>query len=261
MKGECELIARIPQIFVLILAGIILSGCGASQSELDANSTQQMDIKYSTLTAQAPTATTKPTETPLPISTPTLVPTDTPEPTATPELMVGWNKFEATGMEIWLPDGFEGGDLQKDLDVIVSKLKAIGPEFEQVASVIEANPNAFVMWAFDIDFGSSGYLTNMNIIQEQVLSVVTLDMYLQALEQQIPSYLSITEQAPGQLDRYDSIRLVIDTDVSGVKGKELMYVIKDGNTVWAITFATSLDEFDQRLPAFEQSVLTFISQP
>lgn len=252
---------RIQQIFVLVLTGIILSACGASQSELDANATQQMDVKQVALTAQAATATTKPTETPLPSSTPTPVPTDTPEPTATPEVMVGWNKFEATGMEIWLPDSFEGGDLQKDLDVIVSKLKAIGPEFEQVASVIEANPNAFVLWAFDTDIGSSGYLTNMNIVQEQVLSVVTLDMYLQAFEQQIPSYLSITEQAVGQLDHYDSMRLVLDTDVSGVKGKELMYVIKDDNTVWAITFATSLGEFDQRLPAFEQSVQTFISQP
>ncbi|HEX9091750.1 MAG TPA: hypothetical protein VF831_09690, partial [Anaerolineales bacterium] len=64
-------------------------------------------------------------------------------------------------------------------------------------------------------------------------------------------------QGQGQLDLYDSIRLVIDTEVSAVKGKELMYIVKNSNTVYVITFATSLDEFEARLPVFEQAVQTF----
>jgi len=84
-------------------------------------------------------------------------------------------------------------------------------------------------------------------------------MYLQALQQQLPSYLTISEQGQGQLDLYDSIRLVLDTNISGVKGKELMYIIKDSNIVYVITFATSLVEFDARLPEFEQAVQSFKS--
>jgi len=212
----------------------MLSACGPSKPAVDVAATQ---------TAQAPTATTRPT--------------DTPVPTATPTALAGWTKFEGSGIEMWLPDSFEGGDLENDLGVIIDKLKALGPEFESVAAMIEANPTAFVLWAFDSELGSAGYLTNVNVIQEQVVSAVTLDMYLQALQQQLPSYLIISEQGQGQLDLYDSIRLVIDTEISGVKGKELMYIVKANNTIYVITFATSLDEFEARLQVFEQALETF----
>jgi hypothetical protein len=219
-------------VICLLLVSVMLSACGPSKPAVDVAATQ---------TAQAPI----------------IKPTDTPVPTATPNALAGWNKFEGSGIEMWLPESFEGGNLENDLGVIVDKLKALGPEFESVAATIEANPAAFVLWAFDSELGSAGYLTNVNIIQEQVVSAVTLDMYLQALQQQLPSYLIISEQGKGQLDLYDSIRLVIDTEISGVKGKELMYIVKDSNTVYVITFATSLDEFEARLPAFEQAVQTF----
>jgi len=186
-------------------------------------------------------------------------PKDTPVPTATPIVLAGWNRFEGSGIEMWLPESFEGGNLENDLGVIVDKLKALGPEFESVAANIEANPTAFVLWAFDSELGSAGYLTNVNIIQEQVVSAITLDTYLQAVQQQLPSYLTISEQGQGKLELYDSIRLVIDTEISGMKGKELMYIIKDDNTIYVITFATALDEFEARLPDFDQAVQTFKS--
>ena len=140
-------------IICLLLVSVMLSACGPSKPAVDVAATQ---------TAQAPTATTRPT--------------DTPVPTATPTALAGWTKFEGSGIEMWLPDSFEGGDLENDLGVLVDKLKALGPEFESVAATIEANPAAFVLWAFDSDLGSSGYLTNVNVIQEQVVSAVTLDM-------------------------------------------------------------------------------------
>lgn len=221
-------------VICILLISVMLSACGPSKPAVNVAPTQA---------AQAPTATTRPT--------------DTPVPTATPNALAGWTKFEGSGVEMWLPESFEGGDLENDLGVIVDKLKALGPEFESVAATIEANPTAFVLWAFDSEFGSSGYLTNVNIVQEQVVSAITLDMYLQALQQQLPSYLVISEQGQGKLEQYDSIRLVLDTEVSGVKGKELMYIIKASNTIYVLTFATSLDEFEARLAVFEQSVQTF----
>jgi len=229
----------------MLQISIILAACGSSTPVVDTKVTQ--DMISAKLTTQTPTATTVPTETPI--------------PTATPDVLAGWNKFTGSGIEIWLPASFEGGDLENDLDVIVEKLKALGPDFEQVAATIEANPTAFVLWAFDSKLGSTGYLTNVNIVKEQVVSAITLDMYAQALQQQLPSYLTISEQNQGKLDRYASLRLVLDTDISGTKGKELMYIIKDSNIIWAITFATALDEFEGRLPEFDQSVQTFNLQP
>jgi len=78
----------IPFTLVTLLICVILSGCGPSQAELDATSTQIAANIFATQTAQAPTAT--PTFTPSPTatatstSTPTPTPTNTPTPTLTP---------------------------------------------------------------------------------------------------------------------------------------------------------------------------------
>ena len=50
---------------------------------------------------------------------------------------------------------------------------------------------------------------------------------------------------------------MIEFSITGTNGKELMYAIKNGNTFWVITYGTGADEFDQRLPEFEKSALTF----
>ncbi len=70
----------------LLLMGVILSACGPSQAELDAQATQSAADAFATQTAEAPTPTPTPTVTltPTPTFTPTPVPTDTPTPTATP---------------------------------------------------------------------------------------------------------------------------------------------------------------------------------
>jgi hypothetical protein len=77
---------------VLLLAGVVLSGCGPSQAELDATATQAAAAAFATQTALAPTATPTytpsptPTKTPTPTNTPTATPTPKPtnSPTATP---------------------------------------------------------------------------------------------------------------------------------------------------------------------------------
>lgn len=185
-------------------------------------------------------------------------PTSKVEPTPTP--IPGWEKFTAQGIEIWFPETFEGGDLQNDLDVIVEKLKALGPEFEAIANAIEANPSTFVLWVFNSKLGDTGYLTNVNITTEKIFSSMTLDTYIEAFSKQIPSSMEITDQQKVMLNQYEAARLVVEMDVNGLIAKELVYVIKDKNTIWAITYATSAAEYDTLLPIFEQSALTFKAQ-
>jgi hypothetical protein len=67
---------------ILLLAGVVLSGCGPSQAELHATATQVSAAAFATQTAQAPTTT--PTYTPSPTPTMTPTPTATPMPTNTP---------------------------------------------------------------------------------------------------------------------------------------------------------------------------------
>jgi len=71
--------ARCSSVLVLFLIVAILSACGPSQEELDAQATEVAANIYATRTAKAPTIT----HTPLPTATATPEPTATPTATAT----------------------------------------------------------------------------------------------------------------------------------------------------------------------------------
>jgi hypothetical protein len=192
---------------------------------------------------------------------PTVTPqfTATPQPTNTP--IPGWEKFEGRGVELWLPESFEGGNLDEDLDLIVERLKGLGPEFEQLSQTLDQNRSVFALWAFDSKVGEQGSLTSANITTEQVLSVITIDIYLDAVEKQFPPGFAVRERDIVQLGDREAGRLIADFTVSGVSGNQLLYVVKDGNNIWVISYGTSVDEFEERLPVFEQSAQTFSIQP
>ncbi|RPI30905.1 MAG: hypothetical protein EHM70_12765 [Chloroflexota bacterium] len=182
-------------------------------------------------------------------------PTAPSEPTKTP--IPGWEKFEGGNVELWLPESYEGGNLEEDIDVVVEKLKSLGPDFEQMAEMIEQNSTAFVIWAFDSEIGDSGGLTSVAVTTEKVLSVMTIDTYLDSAIKQLPATFQVVERDIVSIEGYPAGRLVFGFSVSGVAVKEVLYTVKDGNTMWVITCGTTAEEYDQRLPVFEQSVLTF----
>lgn len=175
--------------------------------------------------------------------------------------MPGWAKFEAGRIEIWLPESYEGGDPSQDLDLFVEEMKALGPDFAQAAEEIERDPSAFVFWAFDSDIGDSGFLTNVNIVTERVLSALTIETYLDAAIRQLPSEFNVVEQETVSLDHYQAGRVVMEISMMDVEAKQVMYIVKEGNVMWIVTFGTDLDEFDRRLPTFEQSIRTFKIHP
>ena len=105
---------------------------------------------------------------------------------STPTPIPGWNKYEASGISMLFPESWKGGDLENDLDVVVTNLKSLGPDFDSVVEMIETNPSAFVLWIFDSNIAETGYLTNANLIQEKVLSAITLDAYINAFQDQLP---------------------------------------------------------------------------
>jgi hypothetical protein len=178
-------------------------------------------------------------------------------PTPTP--IPGWKEFTAPGVSLWLPDSFEGGDLANDLDVITTQLKTRGTEYEAVVKMIEQNQSAFTIWAFDTITSPTGALTNVNVVKEKVLSAVTLENYADAVTNQLPSDFTITERKEVKLDNHDALRLTLEMSEPSIK--EIMYLVKVGNTMWVTTYATGADEFIQRLPIFEQSINTLQLEP
>jgi ABC-type sugar transport system substrate-binding protein len=186
-------------------------------------------------------------------------PTITPEPTAVS--MAGWQKFTGGGAEIWLPENYTGGDLSKNLDTIVSGLRNLGPDFESIANMIEQNPDIFVIWVFDSKVDANTLPTSVNIARQKVQSAVTVDAYLEALDQQLPDAFIVTDKKKVQLGSHDAGRALVEMELNGKNGIELVYVVRDLDMLWTVTYATDRSEFEQRLPVFEQSAATFQVTP
>lgn len=183
----------------------------------------------------------------------------TVEPTRTP--IPGWSKYTSTGFEMWFPESWEGGSPANDLDLMVSKIRALGPEFEQMAQSVEANPNAFVLFMYDKNVGENGQLTNANIAKEDVMSSMTLDTYAEMVKKQLPSSFEVTKQENITLNNYDATRLEVSYNQNGISANILEYLIKNGNTIWAVAFTTPASEYQDQQPVFEQIANTVSLEP
>lgn len=169
----------------------------------------------------------------------------------------GWKKFEGRGAQLQLPESYNGGDLSQNLDVVVQKLESLGSYYQQVAQSLKQNASVFALWAFDSKASKSGFLSNAAILTEPVGSTVTTDTYLDLLTKQLPSEFRVVERKQVTLDRYQAVQIVTEATISGVTAKQIIYTIKQGSNMWAVTFTTSAEEFEQRLPSFQQSINTF----
>lgn len=187
----------------------------------------------------------------------------TAKPTLTPILTTpipGWEKFSSGNVELWMPANFDGGDLTNDLDVIIQRMRSFGPEYQKLADMIEKNPSAVTLLVFDTQVGSSGFLTNVNVIKEPVISTMGMQTYLDSTSKQFPSIgFNVIEIGIVQLDNYQAGRLVVQADA--LKAKEAMYIIKVKSVMWVITYSTGISEFENRLPIFEKSANTIKITP
>ncbi len=174
-----------------------------------------------------------------------------------------WKRFTAGNAEIWLPESFEGGDLQQDLDVILNLMSDLGPDYAVMADLIEQNPSAFLLWAFDAGNIESGVLTNVNIVTENVISVVDTEAYLDIVEDMLPAQFDIRERGQIELPGFaDASRALTHAKLPGSPPMmQAMYVIKDGTTIWTVTFTVHESVFESWLPIFQRSIESFSVSP
>jgi len=168
----------------------------------------------------------------------------------------GWKTFEGEGVQISLPDNYEGGSAD-EVEEIVKKMKSLGSEYEAMAEMMNANPDMFVLWVYDPEISTGGLVSNVIVLEEPIPSGISLESYVEAASDMLPPEMQVVEQGIVSLDKYEAARLVMDTTMMGATIKQVVYAIKDGSTMYTITFSTSLSEFNERLPDFEKSVNTF----
>jgi hypothetical protein len=189
---------------------------------------------------------------------------DDPSPTAAVSVTnppvqppAGWKKFTGSGSEVHLPPAFEGGDPSADIQSVVERLRALGPDYETLAGALQADPSAFAVWVFDATGAASGFLTNLNVVLDKAVAGVTLKEYVDATVKQLPGDFRVASRKELRVNGREAVRLVIEFSVQDVKGSQLIYLVKDPAGIWAVTYSTSAEEFQTRLPDFEKSAATF----
>ncbi|HET7377790.1 MAG TPA: hypothetical protein VFK30_13840 [Anaerolineae bacterium] len=181
-----------------------------------------------------------------------------PTPATTP--IPGWKEIQGGGIALWIPNTYEGGALSgEDRQILIDRIKALGKDFESTAKLIENNSDAFLLYAVDSNTNSQGGTNTINVTTEKVMSVITLDTYLDAASKQFPKQMSIDSRDIVTLDGKQAGKLVVEMMSLGVK--EVLYVFKSGNDIYVITYATGPDDFDKLAADFELSAKTFYAKP
>lgn len=201
-----------------------------------------------------PTLTSGPPATPAIFLPPAWTPTGGPVASNVP---ADWEEFQAGRVHLWLPGSFEGGDMGKTFQRVVETLKSLGPDFARTAEILEQDPDVFVLWAFDTERGPSGYITQANVTQEEVPEGLTVEEYLDASIELLPSTMKLVDRGTLSLRNDEAGKLVISSTIAGVRVMAVVYTIKDGDRFWNVTYVTGADEFVQRTPTWEQSIGTF----
>jgi hypothetical protein len=201
-----------------------------------------------------------PMTTPTPTPTPSASPTATSQPTATP--LTGWKKFTGDGVELWLPDTFEGGNLSSaDFKTMMDNAKMLFPSMNQTFQMMEQNPSILAFFAFDTHINHNGSLTEVTIAKEEVPSAMSIDTYMNAAKGQFPQGMNLTDTRVISLGDRQVGQMTVEMTVLGKQVNELFCIFKENNTMWDVVFATGASEFAERLPDFNRSASTFTILP
>jgi hypothetical protein len=205
-----------------------------------------------------PTITLVPTNTLAPTNTPVPVATEVPYVAQIPE---GWKQFVGNGLEIYLPNSWQGGT-DNDLDLVFAELKKMSPEMATLASQVEAQRNQIRFFAIDFDASSSGTNINATKICAQVPLNVTLlnDICKQTNEvyEKIGGTFTCVSQEIIQTNAYKKVGVIIaEQEINNQKVKSIQYLVDDGNCFWMFTLTTSHENFENYRKILETSMETF----
>ncbi|HEY9655551.1 MAG TPA: hypothetical protein V6C50_08655 [Crinalium sp.] len=186
-------------------------------------------------------------------------------PAGAPGLVQKWQTFKAPGLELSLPEDYRGGSPNTTgLQTLIKGIRSLGSDYEKIASMVEQNPKTFLLIAVDPKPDVSGGITNVVVSAVKVPETVTVDAYLDAAMKSLPTPMRTIERKTVQVGQKPAGRLVTEVSVpSSTQAdalRQLIYVIKEGTTLWTVAYSTRSGDYQQRLAMFEQSIASFTVQ-
>lgn len=187
-----------------------------------------------------------------------------PEPPQTgsnpTETQSDWQTIQGEGVSLALPPEYEGGNPSTDLDELEARLNQIGSEYAQQLQAIRQNPAAIALLAFDPNLSPDDQITNVNVIPIEKPPELSLADFTRQTAEQLSTGVEVIEQGVVQVGDREMGRIVVQDEVEGTIIQPLMYFVPDEERLWITIYATTADQFEQRLPNFEESIKSLSSE-
>jgi hypothetical protein len=168
---------------------------------------------------------------------PTLTPTITPTPLPYEQLIpAGWNQYETSLVEIWLPSNFKLAD---------NRTVNTTAGFALPELLIAEVPSK-----------SSAY-TMLVAVSYDLLTGDSLDKFLDAKFPSLPYQARVSDRRTVYVNTVEARRIVVEFRINNIDYNDMVYVFLDGQTVWYVEYVAQISEFFDNLPIFEQSIQTF----
>jgi hypothetical protein len=185
------------------------------------------------------------------------------KPSGAGSLVEKWQTFKAPGVELALPENYRGGSPNTTgLQTLIKGIRSLGTDYEQIASMVEQNPSTFLLIAVDPKPDRTGGVTNVVVSAVKVPETVTVEAYIDAAVQSLPTPIRTIERKTVQVGQIPAGRLVTEASLPSSSAqtdalRQLIYVIKQGTTLWTVAYSTRAGDYQQRLAMFEQSIQSF----
>ncbi|HSV86415.1 MAG TPA: hypothetical protein VLH85_07560 [Levilinea sp.] len=247
-------------MFATALALILMTAGCVTLPDQEVTPGEEVAEPFPLVSLTLPPGTPAPNPTLSPTPAPTITPSITPSPTITlvPTItpIPGWSLIHGDGVSLWLPDSWRGGNLQQDLDQFLADVAGEAAVIQQYAAVLEQNREVINLWAFDSGTTGHFHLTNVNIGREEVGDQVTVDIYIDAINRNLPENFTITGRDVQMIHGIPGGSIDVDVLLNGLLIRQIMYILKVDNVMWLVTFAATYDTFDAYLAIIEQSMQT-----
>jgi hypothetical protein len=171
-------------------------------------------------------------------------------------------EFIGSDFELSLPEKWEGGN-KEELDSVVEKLKDAGQT--ELADKVEANKINLLFFGYDTEMAALGDKVDNFTITGEPEAFLSLDEYMDLSYKNIEEVyeeagytFNIIEEDVVPIGNYEEVgRTIFEQKVEGVKTKVAQYIIKNGSDFWVLTFTAGVEQFDQDMQAFDETIETF----
>lgn len=169
-----------------------------------------------------------------------------------------WITLEGNGVTLMAPPEFEGGSAEDLLAILDSAGNIMGEEFAGIIELALQSPDLYKLFAYAPILVEDGVLTNLNITGTPTSLRLPMASILQLLSDSFPSSVEILDSKVIELGDYNEAgKFIIDMEVLGIAQRLTMYIYHIDDQLYALTFTTSRDAYEDFSPIFEEMASTF----